>query len=80
MFSKLELLTAGMDWVVLALHILGTIAVLAGFTLALWHLSVVWQAKKRWLGKTWAVVLVLATAVCLWVALAFNLVGLGTDY
>lgn len=80
MFSKLELLTAGMDWVVLALHILGTIAVFAGFALALWHLSVVWQAKKRWLGKTWAVVLVLATAVCLWVAIAYHLVGLGTDY
>jgi hypothetical protein len=80
MFSKLELLTAGMDWVVLALHVLGTIAVLAGFALALWHLSVVWQANKRWLGKIWAVVLVLATAVCLWVAVAYHLVGISTNY
>ncbi len=38
MFSKLELLTAGMDWVVLTLHVLGTIAVFAGLALAIWHL------------------------------------------
>jgi len=80
MFSKLELLTAAMDWLVLALHVLGTIAVFAGFALALWHLSVAWQAPKRWFGKAWAVVLVLATAVCLWVAVAYHLVGIGTDY
>ena len=80
MFSKLELLTAGMDWVVLALHVLGTIAVFAGFALALWNLSVVWKAPKRRLAKVWAVVLVLATAVCVWVAVAYHLVGLGTNY
>jgi CubicO group peptidase (beta-lactamase class C family) len=80
MFSKLELLTASMDWLVLALHVLGTIAVFAGLALALWHLSVVWKAPKRRLGKTWAVVLVLATAVCAWVAVAYHLVGLSTNY
>ncbi len=80
MFSKLELLTAGMDWVVLALHVLGTIAVFAGLALALWNLSVVWKAPKRRLAKIWAVVLVLATAVCAWVAVAYHLVGLSTNY
>jgi hypothetical protein len=80
MFSNLKLLTAGMDWLVLALHVLGTIAVFAGLALALWHLSVVWKAPKRPLGKLWAVVLVFATAVVAWVAIAYHLVGLGTDY
>ncbi len=80
MFSKLELLTAGMDWLVLTLHLLGTIAVFAGFALALWHLSVVWKAPKRRLGKIWAVVLVLATAICAWVAVAYHLVGISTNY
>ncbi len=80
MFSKLELLTAGMDWLVLALHVLGTIAVFAGLALALWHLSVVWKAPKRRFGKIWAVVLVIATAVCAWVAVAYHLVGLSTNY
>ncbi len=80
MFSNLKLLTAGMDWLVLSLHVLGTIAVFAGLALALWHLSVVWKAPKRKLGKIWAVVLVLATAVVAWVAVAYHLVGLSTNY
>jgi CubicO group peptidase (beta-lactamase class C family) len=80
MFEKLELLTAGMDWLVLTLHVLGTVAVFAGLALALWHLSVVWKSPKRWLGKIWAVVLVFATAICAWVAVAYHLVGLSTNY
>ena len=50
------------DWLVLLLHVFGTIAVFAGLALALWHLSVVWKANKRWLGKIWAVALVFAAA------------------
>jgi hypothetical protein len=69
-----------MDVVVIALHVLGTIAVFAGFALAVWHLTVVWRAPKRWLGKTWGVVIVLATAVCAWVAVAYHLVGISTNY
>jgi len=80
MFSNLKLLTAGMDWLVLGLHVLGSIAVFVGLALALWHLSVVWKAPKRKLGKLWAVVLVLATAVVAWVAVAYHLVGLSTNY
>jgi hypothetical protein len=54
--------------------------VFAGFALAAWHLAVVWQAPKRPLGKAWAMVLVLATAVCTWVAIAYHLVGISTGY
>jgi CubicO group peptidase (beta-lactamase class C family) len=80
MFSNLKLLTAGMDWLVLALHVLGTIAVFAGLALAIWHFAVVWKAPKRPLGKLWAVVLVFATAIVAWVAIAYHLVGLSTNY
>ena len=80
MFSKLELLTESLDWLVLILHVVGSLAVFAGLALALWHLSVVWKAPKRRLGKAWAVVLVLATAVCAWVAIAYHLVGISTNY
>ena len=48
--------------------------------LARWHLSTVWKANKRWLGKIWAVALVFAAAICAWVAVAFHLVGIGTNY
>jgi hypothetical protein len=80
MLDDLSLLSSRLDWWVATLRVLGTIAVLAGLALALWHLAVVWRAKKRWLGKTWAVVLVFATAISLWVALAFHLVGVSTNY
>jgi hypothetical protein len=69
-----------MDWLVLSLHVLGTIAVFAGFALLAWHLWVVWKAPKRWLGKLWAVLLAGAAAVCVWIAIAYHLVGLSTNY
>lgn len=80
MLSNLKLLSSKYDWWVATLHILGTLAVFAGFALAIWHLAVVWQAPKRRLGKIWAVVLVLSTAVCAWVAIAYHLVGISTNY
>ncbi|MGH6886811.1 MAG: serine hydrolase, partial [Geminicoccales bacterium] len=80
MLTNLKLLTARYDWWVLLLHLLGTIGVFAGLALAIWHLTVVWKAPKRRLGKTWAVVLVLATAILAWVAVAYHLVGLSTNY
>ena len=80
MLSNLKLLSAKFDWWVATLHILGTIAVFAGFVLTAWHLAVMWKAPKRWFGKAWAGVLVLATAVCVWVAIAYHLVGISTNY
>lgn len=80
MLTNLKLLTARYDWWVLLLHLLGTIGVFAGLALAIWHLAVVWKAPRRRLGKTWAVVLVLATAILAWVAIAYHLVGLSTNY
>jgi CubicO group peptidase (beta-lactamase class C family) len=80
MFSDLKLLSSGLDWLVILVRLLGGIAVFAGLALALWHLSVVWKAPKRWLGKAWAVVLVLATAVVAWVAVAYHLIGISTNY
>jgi CubicO group peptidase (beta-lactamase class C family) len=80
MLSNLKLLSAKYDWWVATLHVLGTIAVFAGFALAVWQLAVVSQASKRWLGKAWAVVLVLSTAICAYVAIAYHLVGISTNY
>jgi CubicO group peptidase (beta-lactamase class C family) len=80
MLEDLSLLTSRLDWWVATLRVLGSIAVFAGLALALWHLSVVWKAPRRWLGKIWAVVLVLATAIAAWVAVAYHLVGFSTNY
>ncbi|MEX2150454.1 MAG: serine hydrolase domain-containing protein [Steroidobacteraceae bacterium] len=80
MFEDLALLTDRMDAWLLILHILGSIAVFAGFALALWHLAVVFRVRKRWLGKIWAIVLVLATTVLAWIAIVYHLVGFGVNY
>jgi CubicO group peptidase (beta-lactamase class C family) len=80
MFEDLALLSESMDAWLVVLHVLGSIAVFAGLALAVWHLVVVWGGKRRWTAKVWSVVLVLATAVLAWIAVAYHLVGLGTDY
>jgi len=80
MFSDLKLLSDSLNWLVVIVHVVGSIAVFAGLALALWHLSVVLKAPKRWLGKIWAVVLVFSTAICAWVAVAYHLVGISTNY
>ena len=80
MFSDLKMLSSRFDWLVISLHVLGTIAVFAGLALALWHLSVVWKAPKRKLGKLWAIVLAFSTMTCAWVAVAYHLVGISANY
>jgi hypothetical protein len=80
MLSDVKLTSSTLDWWIVTVHLAGTIAVFGGFALALWHLAVVWHAHKRWFGKIWAVVLVVATAVCAWVAAAYHLVGISTNY
>ena len=80
MFSDLKMLSARFDWLVLMLHVVGTIAVFAGLALALWHLSIVWKAPKRRLGKLWAIVLAFSALICAWVAIAYHLVGISANY
>ena len=80
LFSDLTMLTSRFDWLVVLLHVVGTIAVFAGFALALWHLSVVWKAPKRRLGKLWAIVLAFSSLICAWVAIAYHLVGISANY
>jgi CubicO group peptidase (beta-lactamase class C family) len=80
MLTDLKLLSPKMDGWLLVLHVLGSIAVFAGLALAIWHLKVLASAKRRWLGKIWAVVLVASTAMLAWIAVAYHLVGFGTDY
>ena len=80
MFSNLKMLSAKFDWLVILLHVAGTIAVFAGLVLLLRHLLVVLKAPKRVFGKIWAVLLALAGLVCAWVAVAYHLVGLSVNY
>jgi len=80
MFEDLSLLSPRFDLWIRVMHVLGSIAVFAGLALALWHLWVVWQARRRWLGKIWSVVLAASCAVCAWIAIAYHLVGFSVNY
>jgi CubicO group peptidase (beta-lactamase class C family) len=80
MLGSLGLLSAKMDWVLWLLHILGSIGVIGGFGLAVWNAWLVWRGDRSWFGKLWSALLVLATALCLYVAVAFHLVGFGVNY
>jgi CubicO group peptidase (beta-lactamase class C family) len=75
-----SMMNSALDPWLIALHILGSIAVFVGLALAIWHLIVVWTGKRRWISKIWSVLLVLATAILAWLAVSHHLVGLGVDY
>ena len=80
MFQDLSLLSPSYDPLIRVLHVLGSIAVFAGLALALWHLWIVWHARRRWLGKIWNVVLAASCAVCAWIAIVYHLVGFSVNY
>lgn len=80
MLKNLSMMNSALDPWLIALHVLGSIAVFAGLALAVWHLVVVWTGKRRWTSKVWSVLLVLATAVLVWLAVSHHLVGLGVNY
>jgi CubicO group peptidase (beta-lactamase class C family) len=80
MLENLGMMSSALDPWLYTLHILGTIAVVAGFLIALWNASVVWRGGRSWFAKLWSLALVLATFIVLWVAVVFHLVGLGVNY
>lgn len=80
LFSNLRLMNPSFDIVLLALQILGTLAVVGGFLVALWNVAVVWRGRRSWFAKLWSVVIALSTFVLLWLAVAYHLVGFSVNY
>jgi CubicO group peptidase (beta-lactamase class C family) len=79
-FSKLELLGGPLDPLLLVLQVLTPIAFFGLVLLAGWNLLQSFKAKRGWFSKAWAVALLLSAVIILWVALAFHLIGFGTNY
>jgi hypothetical protein len=44
------------------------------------NLRAVWRGRRRWPARVWSVVLAFSAFIILWVAFAFNLIGLGVNY
>ena len=79
-FSSLELLGGPLDPLLIALQILTPIAFGGLVLLSGWNLLQAWKEKRGWFSKTWAVVMLLASAILLWVVLAFHVISFGTNY
>jgi hypothetical protein len=80
MFKDLNKLGAGFDTIVHLAQIFGILAFIGGFGLMLWNLRTVWSGTRRWPAKVWSIVLVFASFMVVWVAIAFKLIGLGVNY
>ena len=79
-FSNLELLGGPLDPLLLSLQVLTPIAFVGLLVLAGWNLRQSFQEKRGWFSKTWAVVMLLSSAILLWVVLAFHVISFGTNY
>ena len=79
MLGDLEKASNASVWLTL-LQLASLVALVGGFLVALWHAWVVWKGKRRWPAKVWSIVLVIASLIVLWVALAFHLIGFGTNF
>jgi CubicO group peptidase (beta-lactamase class C family) len=79
-FSNLELLGGPLDPLLIALQVLTPIAFVGLLLLSGWNLRQALVEKRGWFSKLWAVVMLLASAILLWVVLAFHVISFGTNY
>lgn len=80
MMSDLSNLSERVDGWLWTLHVLSVITVLGGVIAALWHAKRVLLGQRRWYAKAWAVAMVLAMIVSLWMAIAYNVIASGVNY
>jgi CubicO group peptidase (beta-lactamase class C family) len=78
--GTLSMLAGPLDPLLYALQILSPIALFGLLVLAGWNLWTARKEKRGWFALLWAVLLVLAAVMLLWMALAFHMFGFGTNY
>ena len=79
-FSSLSMLGGPLDPLLITVQVLTPIAFIGLLLLAGWNLRQAFAEKRRWYVKAWAVALLLSAAILLYVAVAFRLIGFGTNY
>jgi len=80
MFGDLTNLGGAFDAIIVVMQVLTFLVLFGGLAVLVWYLWQVWRGKRRWYAKVWSVALVIAALVVIWVALAFHLLSLGTNY
>lgn len=80
LFSDLTNLAGAFDAIIVTLQILSFVVFLGGLGVFCWYAWQVWIGKRRWSGKVWSILLVLAGIVIVWISFAFHLLSLGTNY
>ena len=79
-FGSLSMLAGPLDPLLIALQVLSPIVLPGLLVLAGWNLWKAWGEKRGWFALTWAVLLVLAAIIILWVAFAYHMFGFGLNY
>ena len=80
MLSNLENLSTSTDIFIRILQVLGWLAFVGGFLVLTWNVWVTWSGGRRWPAKVWSIALLLAAAIAVWVAIAFDLLSFGVNY
>lgn len=78
--GNLSMLSGPLDPLLYALQILSPILLFGLLLLAGWNLWTARKEKRGWFALLWAVLLVLAAVILLWMAFAFHMFGFGTNY
>jgi CubicO group peptidase (beta-lactamase class C family) len=78
--STLSLLGGPLDPLLWTVQLLTPIAFIGLLALAGWNVRQAFLEKRRWFVKAWAIALLLSAAVLLWIAVAFHLIGFGTNF
>lgn len=84
MFGDLNYLSSSFVVVPLSLQVISIVAFIGGLAATLWYAWTVWRRKggwkATWKAKVWSLLLVVSAVTVLWVALAYHLIGMTTDY
>lgn len=73
-------LSSASDWWLWLLQIVGLIVFVGAVALATWNLVLAFREKRRWTGKLWALLVLIATLTVLYVAFTFGLLAMTVDF
>ena len=78
--GSLEALAGGLDWLFWLLQILSVVLFFGLPVIAGWNLWLTWRDGRNWTRKLWAMLILLASLVILYFAVAFNLVAMTVNF